>query len=490
MQYDGLKTLRDYEGLYNGEWQASAGPNGVDPGMLTNYTQDLFFSMERLSLSPFAIRRLYPVHNGLPFDIPDEVCQNITGQTIAGLLVEGRLFYIDHSAQRHLNKTPDKYVPACDAYFYISHDKGDLMPLAIRSDNEKDLIYTPLDAPNDWLLAKMMFNVNDFFFSQIHHLANTHYVADVVYQAAIRTMSRQHPVLAIISRLLYGTFGIRPLALSALIRPGAYIDQFFGITGEAAKIFANEEYYSGSAGAVRGNYFRENLRRRGLLDSSLGPAIKDFPFLEDVEPIHDAIAKFIGAFVASFYENDAAVFGDKELQAWLVEASGPAQVIDFPNASTMKSRSELVDLLTHIAHLSSTAHHPVNTNQLLTGSATLPFHPTALYRPVPCAKGVEDVVPFLPPKEKALGMINLAANFARPRLADTDRSLVHMFDNATMLAAMNEATRRANVEFMEAMKARSEIVRNREFDAHGLSQGMPFVWKALDPNVAPWSASV
>jgi hypothetical protein len=59
-----------------------------------------------------------------------------------------------------------------------------------------------------------------------------------------------------------------------------------------------------------------------------------------------------------------------------------------------------------------------------------------------------------------------------------------------MLAAMNEATRRANVEFMEAMKARSEIVRNREFDAHGLSQGMPFVWKALDPNVAPWSASV
>jgi ABC-type transporter Mla subunit MlaD len=165
-------------------------------------------------------------------------------------------------------------------------------------------------------------------------------------------------------------------------------------------------------------------------------------------------------------------------------------MIDFPDASTMTSRSELVRLLTHIGHLSSTAHHAVNTNQLLTGAATLPFHPTALYRPVPSTKGVEDIVPFLPPKEKALGMTELAAVFARPLLAGTNRTLVHMFDNSTMLAAMNDKTREANAKFVKTMIARSAVVKSRTFDADGLSQGMPFVWKALDPDVAPWSATV
>jgi hypothetical protein len=458
--------------------------------MLSNYTADLLFSMERLSLSPYAVRRLCPEQDALPFAMEDDTSQNITGQTLDELLHEGRLFYIDHRAQQYLNRTPDKYIPACDAYFYISSGSGDFLPLAIRSNVGNELVYTPRDTPNDWLLAKMMFNVNDFFFAQFHHLANTHYVGEIAYQAAIRTMSRQHPVLAIVSRLQYGAFGIRPLALVALFNPGAYIDQYFGLTGEAAKQFTNDVYYNGYAGAVQSNYFRENLRRRGLLNAPVGPAIKNFPFFEDVEPIHNAITNFLKAFVASFYEDDAAVVGDTELQAWLVEASGPAQMIDFPDASTMTSRSELVRLLTHIGHLSSTAHHAVNTNQLLIGAATLPFHPTALYRPVPSTKGVEDIVPFLPPKEKALGMTELAAVFARPLLAGTNRTLVHMFDNSTMLAAMNDKTREANAKFVKTMIARSAVVKSRTFDADGLSQGMPFVWKALDPDVAPWSATV
>ena len=68
--------------------------------------------------------------------------------------------------------------------------------------------------------------------------------------------------------------------------------------------------------------------------------------------------------------------------------------------------------------------------------------------------------------------------------------MVHMFDDAIMLLRMNEQTRQANEDFKAEMLARSQVVKTRSFDANGLSQGMPFVWKALDPDVMPWSLTI
>jgi len=63
---------------------------------------------------------------------------------------------------------------------------------------------------------------------------------------------------------------------------------------------------------------------------------------------------------------------------------------------------------------------------------------------------------------------------------------MHMFDNSTLLHRMNGQVNAAADEFRSSMKAFSDEVSARTFDADGLSQGMPFVWKDLDPNVAPW----
>jgi len=45
MQAGGINGLSDYNLLYNGQ-SANNVPEGVDSGMLSNYTQDLLFSME------------------------------------------------------------------------------------------------------------------------------------------------------------------------------------------------------------------------------------------------------------------------------------------------------------------------------------------------------------------------------------------------------------------------------------------------------------
>ena len=77
---------------------------------------------------------------------------------------------------------------------------GDFLPLVIKLYAGSDFIYTPLDQPDDWFLAKVMFNTNDFWYGQWHHFASTHSVVEIVYEATIRTLSNDRPILAILNR--------------------------------------------------------------------------------------------------------------------------------------------------------------------------------------------------------------------------------------------------------------------------------------------------
>lgn len=62
---------------------------------MTNYTQDLLFSMERLSVNPFSIRRLNPASDTLAFPVDDDIAVNVTNLTLDELLAGGYLFYVE-----------------------------------------------------------------------------------------------------------------------------------------------------------------------------------------------------------------------------------------------------------------------------------------------------------------------------------------------------------------------------------------------------------
>jgi hypothetical protein len=90
----GLRSLADYENvLYKGQWKRAL-PNGEAPGMLTNYTQDLLFSMERLSLNPYPLRRV-KVTEPTPFTLPLATAQKLTGDSLDAIKLAGRLFVVD-----------------------------------------------------------------------------------------------------------------------------------------------------------------------------------------------------------------------------------------------------------------------------------------------------------------------------------------------------------------------------------------------------------
>ena len=191
--------MDDFPKLYQGQWGRQA-PSGPYLGMLTNYTDDLLFSMERLSINPMSLQRAKPDSDYL-FEMDDAIARNLSTMCICELLDSGRLFYVDYSFLGELPLQDGKYAGASQAYFFIHPTSGDFLPLAIKPGiSGSDLIYTPLDEPTDWLFAKMLFNGNDAWFGQFYHLAATHEVVDIVYAAAVRTFSEEHPLLAVLGR--------------------------------------------------------------------------------------------------------------------------------------------------------------------------------------------------------------------------------------------------------------------------------------------------
>jgi arachidonate 15-lipoxygenase (second type)/8-lipoxygenase (S-type) len=343
-KYNGLQTMDDYTLLYDDEWLKTL-PTGPIPGILTNYTQDLLFSMERLSLSPYQVRRLGP-SDTLNFNVDDSIALNITGMTLQQLLASGRLFYSDYRDQAQLESIDKpRYSAAVDAYFYISQSSGDFLPLAIRTNQGGNLIYTPADSANDWMLAKIMYNVCDIWFAQWEHLPRTHEVVQIVYMAAVRTLSDFHPVKAVLDRMMYQVFAIQPLAEQTLFSPGGVVDIAFPYTYEAALNYSSNYYFTRS-GFFQSGYFLTDLKNRGLINSPVGPQLKSLPYYEDASVIYNAQRTFMTSFINSYYSADSVVVADKEIQAWVKECNGPAQVKDFP--ATINTKNTLIDVLTHM----------------------------------------------------------------------------------------------------------------------------------------------
>jgi hypothetical protein len=149
--------------------------------------------MERLSVNPFSLRRVN-LTEALPFVVADSVTTKLAGTTLLKLQQAGRLFVVDHSSFAPLPRQPGTYSAACTAYFYIHPITAEFLPLAIKTNEGADLIYTPLDSANDWFLAKTLFESNEALFVDMFHLSATHATANAVHEAALRTMADQHPV--------------------------------------------------------------------------------------------------------------------------------------------------------------------------------------------------------------------------------------------------------------------------------------------------------
>ncbi len=78
----------------------------------------------------------------------------------------------------------------------------DLIPVAIQlqPDAGQDMVFTPRDKPEDWLMAKLWLLAADFLYYQcIEHILKTHLLVEPFAVALIRQLATSHPVY----KLLY-----------------------------------------------------------------------------------------------------------------------------------------------------------------------------------------------------------------------------------------------------------------------------------------------
>lgn len=287
---------------------------------------------------------------------------------------------------------------------------------------------------------------------------------------------------------MHHAYAIRPIGEKALFNSGGYFDQSFAITNQGVRMFATE-FYARSAGSFQGNYFHTDLIRRGLLDCTYGPVLKSFPFFEDANIMHLAIRRFMASFINAYYATDDLLTEDHEIQSWIKEATYEALVIDFPPPPLVHKKT-LVEILTQIAFLAGVSHHVLNSNEPVITSGVLPLHPSALYAPVPTEKGIEDIIPYLTPAAEAIKHIALLARFNRPQLEVRKKTLLYMFSSDEFLSKCHSEVKEAASSYYNEMEIFSQKVRQRSFDAEGLSQGMPFLWQTLDPSRIPYFLSV
>ncbi|KAK5990493.1 Manganese 11R/13S-lipoxygenase [Cladobotryum mycophilum] len=489
----GLKSLDDYANiLYKGQWK-NANPRSTAPGIMTNYTQDLLFSMERLSQNPYSLVAIKPTQK-LPFTLDDATSKKIANATLQQLQASSSLFYIDYTYQLRYAKTkiaPARYGAACSAYFYIHPVTKDFLPLAIKTNYGKDLIYTPLDTATDWLLAKLMFNVNDMFHSQMLHLVITHDVSEAVHEAALHTVSPNHPIMLILDRLMLQGYSSRIVGEELCFNEGGHWDQLMYINNTGCRQFVTESWPV--AGRYQAGYLRTDLKARGLLNDKNQHPFKSFPFYQDASEIYDGYRAFFASFVNSYYKTDGDLAKDYEIQNWFVEATARASVHDFPQVKLPNqpaTKATLIDALTHFGFIVSVGHHALNGGDPVGSKATLPFHLPALFAPVPDAKGVKDLMPFMPSPQQAVHYIGFIASFNRPFYETSGRTLEDAFIDDAMLKKLNKETTAAAKKFLADMQNLSDRVRARGFDKNGLSMGMPFVYRTLDPNYIPFFSSV
>ncbi|KAI0193378.1 lipoxygenase [Xylaria flabelliformis] len=484
-------ALDDYANTYENQWNMSL-PRGPMLGMLTNYTDDRLFSMMRLSGTPYKIQRVQ-LNEALLFPV-DNAASITGGLSLEDLRAQGRLFSTDFSHLKVYTETDlpssGKYGAGCQAYFYIDQS-GDFLPLAVKpiiKGREKSaLVYTPEDEPADWLLAKMLLNQNDGYHSTWAHVGQSHSAAEAPYLAAIRSLSDDHPVMGILNRIEKTPWGVRPNLVNGLKSGEAFTGpQYYPWSTDAAVDYVNQLYISGESADFERNYYRSEFKARGLVDSSFGPKLKSFPFYEDTSVITEAIREFMETFINSYYPNDKAVAQDIELQAWYLETKA-ARVYDFP---LIQTRQTIADVLTHQAYLSVIVSNVMSTNGIHLNSMSLPFAPAGFLQPIPSKKGLteKDLMSFMPTPEGAVWQVSTYVVGHRPMWRDTNETLSHLFDDDTLLARTNYATRTAAAKFKATMMDFSSEVRARTFDENGLSLGMPFIFDALDPNYAPyWS---
>ncbi len=328
--------------------------------------------------------------------------------------------YARRAAEDYANCDVRTQVPAPLALFARPKGSREILPIAIQlfpnTADATHTVFTPSDGL-DWYCAKLAVASADATMHQAStHLGLTHLVQEAFALALHNCLSTRHPLHRLLAPHFEGTFSINEMAEGLLIATDGVIDNMICPTINTFVALSAQALGAFDFNACT---FPAALEARGVADPSVLP---DYPYRDDGMLVWDALKGFVIAYVNRWYQTDADVVADTELQAFVGQVGayklqqGDHLVGGHINGvgeegPCVKTKGYLATMVTQIIFNGSAQHASVNFPQAgaVTHTPTVPYSLISLPSETPLLheKDLFEVLPPLDMSQLQLGIDHL-----------------------------------------------------------------------------------
>ncbi|KAK7168460.1 hypothetical protein R3I94_002509 [Phoxinus phoxinus] len=329
-----------------------------------HWDEDEFFGYQFLNgLNPMMIQRCSTLPEKFPVT-DDMVRDSLRGSSLQQEMEKGNIFLCDYKMLDGLvgNVVNDRqqYLTAPLVLLYCS-PYGRMLPIAIqlRQQPSKDNpIFLPTDSKADWKLAKIFVRNAEFGVHEIDfHLLRTHLLAEVFTVATLRNLPSPHPLHKLLFPHIRYTLQINIMARNQLISMDGTLSKYAGVGGESLGKLLKRATASLTYSAL---CLPDNISERGL------ETVPHYYYRDDGRKLWDIINKFVAGLLSHYYQHDAHVLKDTELQCWISEifTNGFLGRDSSGIPSSFQTLQELIKFVTMVIFTASAQHAAVNNGQV------------------------------------------------------------------------------------------------------------------------------
>lgn len=395
--YSGTVVEQALQRFSKGFFNTDAAPFPTVPAMLEHWLgNDAEFARQRLGANnPDVISRYSETSDQLNARIKNGAGAkdiDVLTTQLQTALKANKLFVCDYVNILGKVRTirTDQFWTVPVAFFIYDDNIQGLMPVAIQL-RVGEYWFTPADAENAWLLAKLYTASADaqWWFSGTH-LFNTHSI-DMIFGIAafVSGLPATHPMYMLFDPHMKKVYNINTAVYNAggtngIYQRGIFVDKVLptGRIGLYELVNALYQDYDFEKAA-----FPEEMKSRGV-DKASFPGI--FPYRDDGQVWWDALQSFTVGIIDATYTSDSDVENDTALIAWLKEIESAFNndgVKRFPAFNNTKDQLKI--LMTNLSYITTAQHTAVN-NTMFDGLALVGNGPFSMAKAAPKDANIND----------------------------------------------------------------------------------------------------